>query len=437
MKVWQKIILAFLAVLVLGGLLMLLPPVQERVMWRVDQLRLRIFYTLNPPDEAVFTPDPRVAAAVQATLTQAAALVTPSPTAEPTATGTPLPPDVPTPTLPPPTATPMPLPPAAAVESVPYVDQHYGFNNCAPANLTMMLNFWGWEGSREDVAASVKPFAKDKNVMPYELVEFANTHSSLHAEARVGGTPELLKRMITAGYPVIVERGVYLRDLTGKISWMGHYQVVTGYDDNQGMWQVKDSFEDGGEFFKVSYEEMTRGWRSFNYTFITIYPPEKEAEVMALLGPYADDTTANQLAAQIASDEIFSTQGQDQFFAMYNRGSALVNMQDYAGASLIYDQAFQLYASLEPSNRPWRMLWYQTGPYYAYYWTGRYYDVISLADQTISAASEPYIEENFYWRARAKSALGDTAGASADLRKSLEYHPGFGPATALLGEIGE
>ena len=29
----------------------------------------------------------------------------------------------------------------------------------------------------------------------------------------------------------MVERGVYLRDLSGKISWMGHYQVVYGYDD--------------------------------------------------------------------------------------------------------------------------------------------------------------------------------------------------------------
>jgi len=62
--------------------------------------------------------------------------------------------------------------------------------------------------------------------------------------------------------------------------------------------------------------------------------------------------------------------------------------------------------------------------------------VISLADQTISAASEPYLEENFYWRARAKSALGDSAGAVEDLRKSLEYHPNFDPSLQMLAQLG-
>lgn len=433
MKLWQKILLVFFAALVFGGLLMLLPPVRDRVMWRVDQLRLYLFYTLNPPEEAIFTPDAKVAAAVQATLTQAASVNTATPAPTATFTPTPLPPDVPTPT---PTATQVPLPPAAVIDSVPYVDQHYGFNNCAPATMTMMLNFWGWPGTREQVSEAVKPFSKDKNVMPYELVDYANAQPNLRAETRVGGTPELLKRLVVAGYPVMVERGVYLRDLTGKISWMGHYQVVYGYDDASAVWQVKDAFEEGGSTFRVSYDDLTRGWRSFNYAFIVVFTPDREAEVMALLGPYADETTANQIAAQIASDEIFSTTGQDRFFATYNRGTALVRMQDYAGAAQIYDQAFQDYATLEPENRPWRMLWYQTGPYYAYFWTGRYADVVALADQTISAASEPYIEESFYWRARAKTVLGDTAGAAEDLRKSLEYHPSFGPSLALISELG-
>lgn len=433
MKVFQKFILAFLAVLVLGLLLMLYPPVQERVLYRVEQVKLRVFYTLKPPEEAVFKPDAQVASAVQATLTQAAVLATPTPTLAPTATLTPLPPDAPTVA---PTATLPPPPPAAVVQGVPYVDQHYGFNNCAPATITMMLKFNGWPGTREEVSDVVKPFSKDKNVMPYELVDYVNAQPSMHAETRDGGTDAFLKRMIAAGYPVMVERGVYLRDLTGKISWMGHYQVVYGYDDAASTWQVKDAFEQGGDAFKVSYEDLTRGWRSFNYAFILVYPPEKDAEVKALMGPYADNATADQIAAQNASDEVFKTEGQDQFFALYNRGTALVRLQDYAGAALIYDQAFKLYADLPADKRPWRMLWYQTGPYYAYYWTGRYYDVMNLATQTISAASEPYLEESYFWRARAKSALGDNAGAVDDLRKSLEYHPNFDPSTALLAQLG-
>jgi hypothetical protein len=319
---------------------------------------------------------------------------------------------------------------------MPYVDQHYGYNNCAPANLTMALKFWGWGGAREDVSAYVKPFPKDKNVMPYELADYVNSQTGMRALVRLGGTTEVLKRLVAAGFPSLVERGVYLRDISGKVSWMGHYQVVYGYDDAQRRVLVKDSFEEGGDHFIETYDELVRGWRSFTYTYVVIYPPEREGELMALLGPYADENVAFAVAAQSAADEAASLTGQDQFFAMFNRGSALVKMQDYAGAADAYDQAFSLYAALSGDKRPWRMIWYQTGPYFAYFYMGRMQDVINLADKTIKSASEPYLEESFYWRARAKAQTGDTQGAIDDLRKSLEYHPNFNPSVTLLQQLG-
>jgi tetratricopeptide (TPR) repeat protein len=113
-----------------------------------------------------------------------------------------------------------------------------------------------------------------------------------------------------------------------------------------------------------------------------------------------------------------------------------MQLQDYTGAAGAYDQAFQLYPDLEKDLRPWRMMWYQTGPYFAYFYTGRYQDLVDLATTTIEAASEPYIEESFYWRARAYEALGNRDGAIADLRTSLEYHPNFTPSTTFMQQLG-
>ncbi len=438
MKLWQKLILAAMAALVLGGLLMLLPPVRDRVLFHANQLYLRAYYILKPPEQNVFQPggsggDSRVALIVQATLTQIAVETSPTPAATATATFTPLPPDAPTPV---PTATLAPPPAAMTIDNVPYVDQHYGFNNCAPSNLTMALKFWGWPGTREEVSAAVKPFPKDKNVMPYELADYVNGQTGLRALVRLGGTMTVIKQLIAGGFPVIVERGVYLQDISGKISWMGHYQVIYGYDDAQSKFQVKDSFEQGGDHYTETYQDMITGWRAFVYTFLVVYPPQRESEVLSLLGPYADETNAFRIAAQTASEEALELTGQDQFFATFNRGSALVKLLDYNGAAAAYDQAFKLYALLAGDKRPWRMLWYQTGPYFAYFNTGRLTDVINLADKTISSASEPYIEESFYWRARAKAQTGDSEGAIADLRKSLEYHPNFDPSVALLQQLG-
>ncbi|RPI26579.1 MAG: tetratricopeptide repeat protein, partial [Chloroflexota bacterium] len=188
--------------------------------------------------------------------------------------------------------------------------------------------------------------------------------------------------------------------------------------------------------FPISYDEIAIYWRAFNYTYVIPYPAEREAEVMAILGPQADETYNFQYAAQLASNEIVALTGRDQYFAWYNRGSNLVKLQDFAGAADAYDQAFALYPSIPEESRPWRMLWYQTGPYFAYYYTGRYNDVINLATTTLTSASEPAIEESFYWRAMARLALGDNQGAIEDFEESLKWHAEFEPSLYQLRALG-
>jgi tetratricopeptide (TPR) repeat protein len=182
---------------------------------------------------------------------------------------------------------------------------------------------------------------------------------------------------------------------------------------------------------------MTKSWRAFNFTYLIVYPADKEAEVLALLGPDADETANWQNAARKASDEIYALTGIDQYFAWFNRGSSLVQLQDYAGGSAAYDEAFAVYPSIPEAERPWRMLWYQTGPYFAYFYSGRYWDVLSLAETTLAAMqSDKNLEESYYWRGMAKAALGDTTGAVADYQSSVKYHEGFTPALFQLNQLG-
>ena len=48
-----------LALLVMAGLYYL-PPIHERLAWRLDDLRTQIKYFFNPPDQAVFQPNQQV-----------------------------------------------------------------------------------------------------------------------------------------------------------------------------------------------------------------------------------------------------------------------------------------------------------------------------------------------------------------------------------------
>jgi tetratricopeptide (TPR) repeat protein len=412
-----------LALLTLSILVYNLPSVQDRVGWRVSELRARIKYALSPPEEAVFTPDPTLQAMVQTTLS---ALT-------PTATLTSTPGPTPTPTVTPtPTIEPTPLPASIQLKGVRH--EYQKWNNCGPANLSMALSYWGWQGDQRDTAAYLKPNARDKNVMPYEMAGYVEDETGFSVIVRVGGDLDLLKRFIAAGFPILVEKGFEGEGFDG---WMGHYEVLTGYDDVRQRFTAQDSYIMAD--LPVPYADLLLHWRAFNYLYLVIYPADREAEVMSLLGPDADEAFNNQAAAQKASDEIFATSGRDQFFAWFNRGTSLVRLQDYTGASQAFDQAYAIDAEIavtDPDHRPWRMLWYQTGPYYAYFFTGRYGDVINLATQTLVNASEPTLEESWYWRARARAAGGDSAGAIEDLQTSLGYHPGFAPSLELLQALG-
>jgi tetratricopeptide (TPR) repeat protein len=271
--------------------------------------------------------------------------------------------------------------------------------------------------------------------MPYEMADYVTSHTDLNVVHRVGGDLDLLKRLLSAGYPVLVEKGTYLTDLTGVLSWMGHYQVLTGYNDGEEYFIAQDSYIQPDH--KVSYDEMIKNWRAFNYTYLVIYPPEEEAQIQSLLAADWDETSNYQNAALKASNEIYGLAGIDQYFAWFNRGTNLMHLQDYAGAALAYDEAFAVYPNIPEDERPWRMLWYQTGPYFAYFYSQRYYDVLYLADGTLNAMqSDRNLEESYYWRGMAKNVLGDTQGAIQDFLTSLEYHQGFEPALYQLDLLG-
>ena len=63
------------------------------------------------------------------------------------------------------------------------------------------------------------------------------------------------------------------------------------------------------------------------------------------------------------------------------------------------------------------MLWYQFGPYFAYYQTGDYQTVINLTINTENNTKT--IEETYYYRAFAYAATGAMTQATDELNRDL------------------
>jgi tetratricopeptide (TPR) repeat protein len=248
---------------------------------------------------------------------------------------------------------------------------------------------------------------------------------------RVGGDVDLLKRFIAAGFPVIVEKGLQQHPK----DWMGHYALVSGYDDARQRFITQDSYIMPN--LPVAYTDLSdHWWRDFNYIYLVIYPPEDEAQVMQILGPQADETANYQYAAQKSESETQTLSGRDLYFAWFDLGTNRLALGDYAGAAQAYDQAFALYPTISDDERPWRMLWYQVGPYAAYYYTGRYDDVINLGNATLTALGKPILEETFYWMGKAREAQGELDKAIQDYQRAVQLNPESTPAQAELHRLG-
>ncbi|HEX6033997.1 MAG TPA: C39 family peptidase, partial [Anaerolineales bacterium] len=348
----------------------------------------------------------------------AGATSTPAPTGTPLAT---------------PTASLVPTPIPASISLNGIRHEYQQFNNCAPASLSMVMSYWGWTGNQFETRAYLRPNFEtdDKNVNPFEIVDYVEKNTQYDALWRVGGNLDMLKRLLAAGFPVLIEKGLDPHD----DAWLGHYQIVSGYDDARGRFLVYDSYEGPAEAWGVPYEVIAQFWRHFNFAYVVVFPPERAAEVHSILGPQSDPQQNFQYAANLALSEAESLTGREQFFAWFNRGSNLVYLQDYAGAAQAYDTAFTLYAALPLEERPWRLLWYVDGPYAAYYHTGRYQDVVNLAHSTLINVDKPVLEETYYWRGMAKLALGDQPGAVEDLQRAAALNPNSTPAAQELQKI--
>ncbi len=429
----------------------LFTPLRGRIEYQLEKIKSDLFYRRNDPANSLFiaqgagqTPEiDRTAYWQEAETSVARAMTESAPTAteEILPTGTEEITSEPTETLlptdtPEPTATPEPLPESFFITGVKYETQHGIWNYCAPTNLSMAMTFWGWRGQRTDIGPKVKPFDKDKNVMFYELEEFVDEYSDLRSLVRPGGTSELLKRLIVKGFPVLIEKGSFMQEVSGKYSWMGHYNIITGYDDAAREWTVQDSYYNAN--YKVSYETLEEEWRCFNHQFMVVYPADLEGQVYSIIGPYTNSNWANQNALRMADAQIEAAEtAEEYYYAYFNRGSSQIELNDFYGAAQSYDMAFNtFYPEIEVNRRPYRMVWYQTGPYYAYYYSGRYYDVIALAETTLASTAEPYLEESHYWRAMAYKALGEIEKAHDDLDTCLQLHRGFIACETLLYELG-
>jgi tetratricopeptide (TPR) repeat protein len=320
--------------------------------------------------------------------------------------------------------TPISLPPRVQLEAPEYEKEIY--NNCGAATLTMILRMYGWVGTQDDIASVIKPNVDDKNVNIDELVYYVrNMAGWLAAEYRVAGNIELLKRLIANGYPVIIESGMQL-DQSYRVNddrWAGHYLLVTGYDDDTGLFTTQDSWYSANRM--LTYEELDENWKAFNHAYLLVFVPDQTDAIKDLVGENWDEEINRINALNQAYDE--SEANPEDAFAWFNVGTNLLYFDRYAEAAQSYDTAIRL-------GIPQRMLRYQFGPFIAFFKTARNDDLKALAEYSLKIT--PTSEENRLWYGWALFREGDKAAAIEEFNKALHVNPNYLDARYALNYVG-
>lgn len=309
---------------------------------------------------------------------------------------------------------------------------YQNWNNCSGATISMGLSYYGYPldefGDQERARLWLKPDREDQNVSPWQLVKYVNeqvgAEFNVKSVARRGGDLELLKRLVSANYPVIIEKGYEVEDVEG---WMGHYLLIIGYDDAAQIFYTYDSYLGHGNLQgrQESYTYITTYWQHFNNAFIVLYPPNEESNVQAIMGPMWDETTGwlrswEQSAALAALNA-------DDYWAWFNLGEAATALGDYETATQAFTVAF------DSGKLPWRILWYMHGPFEAFYQTGKFEAVLRFATSLQEVTS--YIEEANYYRGLVYAAQGNTDQALYRLNLVLDFNPNFTPAAEAKAQI--
>jgi tetratricopeptide (TPR) repeat protein len=322
--------------------------------------------------------------------------------------------NAPSATTPIPTPAPKPAPDNALIRGL--VLQRQTFNNCGPATLSMQLAAFGSRDNQYKVAQSLRPDKDDRNVSLNEMAAYAR-EKGLNAQVVQGGDLDLLRALIAKGLPVIIETW-FVPEPNDE---MGHYRLAMGFTHTAATdeFVFVDSYE--GENIHVPAPEIDALWKAFNRAMLVVWAPAQDADARALLGERMSDTIAAQHALAVARAEA-KANPQDKF-AQFNVGTNLLALGDGAGAAQAFDRARAI-------GLPWRMMWYQFGPYAAYYAAQRYDDVIELANATLKPVNN--LEESYYWRGMAYAAKGNAEAARADLQKAISLNANYTAAKEAL-----
>src|SRR4030042_2537116 len=133
------------------------------------------------------------------------------------------------------------LPRRCLIDGVPQLYQSK--NECGPASLAMVLNYWGLPVTRDRLKEAMD-FDEKQGTSPGEMYRLPAV-LGLAAAQYTGDLPKLMENL-SQGRPVIVNQ--WFNQQAKKAREMTHFRVVVGYDSDRRLFFLRDPDSKMGTF---------------------------------------------------------------------------------------------------------------------------------------------------------------------------------------------
>ncbi|MBV9119868.1 MAG: C39 family peptidase [Chloroflexi bacterium] len=162
-----------------------------------------------------------------------------------------------------------PKPPATNVLLGPLEFISQTVNNCGPASVAEVLDFWGIHQTQDEAQGPLRgdnPYGMTTSGVPAYVDSVGLT-----VLLGTGGTQEAVKDLLRAGFPVIVNQ------LVSPSDRLFHYRPVDGFDDAKATFYASDPLMGGS--YAIPYDQFDQVWTFTGNRFMVIYPPDKQQQV--------------------------------------------------------------------------------------------------------------------------------------------------------------
>ena len=156
-------------------------------------------------------------------------------------------------------------PSAIRLSNVPFFPD--GTDQCGPSTLASVLSFWGKKVTPADLRREIY-LPKLKGTLPMDMEPAVQAHG-LSADVTTGSI-ERVRSEIRQGRPVLA----YV-DVGFKIMPVGHYVVITGFDDGRSGFYMHSGKKEN-QF--VRYEKFLMQWEKTDYWMLSVSPLAARAE---------------------------------------------------------------------------------------------------------------------------------------------------------------